>query len=457
MAKKLTPRNCVSQIGDMHSHVQICDQHIVKKGPAALPINEYVTLFAYSAILGKDNIQLPLDIAFYKNGAAKLTLEKFDNFIPSKIKGGNYPYLNNPKIPTITLATGADIKEDFSGYTLTKSTSSRIGDKEVVGFFKMHLASMLLNEVDTVILVNIALRESKECYTVTRFDTDDSFNFLCALNVIKKSHIEQFYNRDSTSIMFEPLDIGFSPNTLLRFFLSLRDSQYRNILEALPQILTKKVFDLAFSPQKLALEEGFSDFFSNFDIDKINSIIANGFEKLKAITPEKTLKASYNPKKIISLIEKGLLNIKLSESKFEYDYIKFQDIESNQVVQKYCTTTNFNKNQHVLDGVSFITQCMTAIRYALILGTGLCYVGLKHKYDPNFKPDDIISHFPQPDTNYNCYRPALLNSKVCNVDNIFNADPKDIECMNSMDTNFPLCDMIGEFLDVCGNVAHTEL
>lgn len=449
---------CISKGRQAHSNVKICDQQIIKTGPAALLINEYVTLFAYSAILGKDNIQLPLDIAFYKNGAAKLTLEKFDNFIPAKIAKNIYSYLENTKVPALTLAVPSDIKEDFSEYTPKNSMGTQIGGKEVVGFFKTHLASMLLSEADVVGLVKIGLKRSEEHYTVTRFDTDDSFRFLSSLQAIKKSHIEEFYGKVDSSIpiMFKPLDMEFSPNKLLQPWLAIQWSGYEKLYQALPQRLASTSLMLGYNPDMLGLEKGFSDFFLNFDIDNINSIIANGFENLKAITPKKTLQEIYNPKHIHSLIEKGLLNIKLSVDNFEYDHIRFPDIKNHQVVQKYCTTTNLNENSHVLDDISYIAQCMTAIRYAQISGTGLCYIALKHKYDHDFKLADIIGDFPQPNVNYHCYRPMSLNNNICNA-NPFTATQADTECVNDLNTNFSVCDMIGEYLDVCGNVPHTEL
>ncbi|MFQ3307450.1 MAG: hypothetical protein ACI8ZF_000701, partial [Candidatus Midichloriaceae bacterium] len=267
-------------------------------------------------------------------------------------------------------------------------------------------------------------------------------------SILKKKPIEEVYSNPlSTKIMFsQDLEtyIGFHQSSIAGQMLYMyTEGMHKKLIEKFSNVFEAHLL-LTYNFQALPLEEAFINLLKH-SITTINNIVADGFNDVKKLVPTQTAEKIYNTKSIDVMVKNPL---KWFESyDVSYDFIKPQDVIKDPNVMKYCAKSRDNGEVNdIMNDISKIVQCMTAIKYTQIFATSLCYIFLKYK-DQDEKIDDLLKNLPQPEVNFQCYYPNVLNSATCDIQSIFEITDEQASCFQDK-SPIAICDLYGK-LDVC--------
>lgn len=458
-------KNCKTQKGDLHSKVKVCDDAVIKYGPTALLINEFVAHRVHKLILGDGVIQ-PIELTSATAKEGELTITKYGNYTTTKVAtlpktGLNYFYINNTNIPSYSIVGLTSIKPDFKGYSVSSGNfkNSYIGKKEIKGFFSAWFTSLLVNDADMYAIGNFALVEGPTAYTVSRFDLDESFAFLYKLpsKIVQRKPIAATYPSVSVRFMFDSDDqsgssiLQFAQSTIadcITFPFTPDQQEFLMKFSKISYALGKFTTML----HKLPLEEAFSQVLGH-PIEEVLRTISAGFSNAKTKLSKKDAEIIYDIR-AITKVGKDILGYKNKHSA-EFDIILNKDISNDPDVQQFCAPLSESsiKNSHPLDSVSHIVQCITAIRYSQMLGVGLCYTALKYQNTPEI--GNMLALLPEPKVNYECNYPGTINTASCNIKDPFGVTQADMDCMKDVPP-VDICTLYNGFA-ICGSIENSEL
>jgi hypothetical protein len=377
--------------------------------------------------------------------------------LPSIFKQGDpYNTLFNKDIPA-GIITGYSTVDKIDGTFSVNSDQdfvlSTINGKEVQGYFTAHLASKLFYDADLQDLNNFALIERENHYDVSRIDFDDSFSYLYNIErnpLIKKSGLQKQTPQYIISQMFSKHaghKISFSPTDIIEGLATSYQVGNLNPKKEFSDLAISIIKSMS-SLQSIPLEDSFVSALRT-DIDTINNVISEKFKEIEDRIPSELVSKIYN----INAIKKASKDpFKWqSQSEDEWRIISNQDLREDPSVKKYCASHK-EQPSSTIEQLSQIVQCVTSVSYSQLLGIGLCYTSLNHKYNPE-KIDTlrILESLPSPETKYTCKFSATLNSSPCS----HLTQNEEFECrMHIEDVN--ICETLGDHLDVCTNY-HGEL
>lgn len=341
----------------------------------ALLINEYVALAVNTLIMGKN--YAPKASIILKDQQVCLEYTLPAGYILPEGK----PLLLNKTVPQLCLAGMCEIASDLSEYTIVsgKFRPSKIGDKEI-DILLGWLVSIFVGDNDGNGANGFGVICKDQVCRASRYYIDEGFpETYNLLGLISKKSIEAesaypsvelmlMFSKPESSLQVAPVDFSFVNPYDLYPPKSLQDNLQRSLQDNLAQF-----------PVGIPWESAFAEFFQH-SIDEINMKIADSFSKAEKSIPNSLLKSAYNFNNVkaasadpVRFMQQKLKKVLDQQSlSNRHEFVRNNDIYEHKHVKDYCFPLNIAGPDELLKGISHIIQCMAAITYVKMLGTGLC-------------------------------------------------------------------------------------